>query len=587
MRNFLRICFLFLAIFVAENGFSQTITVGSSFNVGPYGEGSSITVPIQLGGIFNTNEKFEIYLSDATGNFSPGTKIGEYASFYTTFVNGVIPTGTIAGTGYKIEVRTTSTGSVKVATAAFSIVNTPGLSVVVTPPQNVTELKTNEVFGSCLSNLSGTLVFNLTGNIGSTSNIAIKDETNTPSSWTNKPGSSTFSYTINSSTKSHYTMIVKSSLNGIIATRGYFLINNQNLNPFTAEYNGVICLPGNLNYSIPYVGEKSIAMNFPGSTYQINWGDGTAIQILIIEEIKSLFGSVSHSYTTSSCGKNVTTSETTYYNSIGPSILTNNPFCGSSAPTITIARVITRPENQFNITGSKCVNNTLTLSNQSVEGTSGSQTEPGCTPNTLLYNWFVYLNNDWELIPNAYQVPRSFSPTISFSTPGEYQIKLSAIDPTNKIPCIPDDIIKTICIEQTPAPDFKFLQGNTELETIKGCAPLSIVIKDKSNVLNVCSTPTYEWTLKNLTTNSIGFSQNGSTFQNGTNANSVAPEFIINNPGNYALTLTISNNCAIGGISKTKNFTVVGPPAISNFNYPITYCETLPKVVDFVETYGF
>ena len=570
MKNSLRICLLFLAMLVVKDGFSQTITVGN-FNAGTYGQGSSITVPIQLGGIFNTNEKFEIYLSDASGNFSPGAKIGEYDGFYTTFVNGVIPNNTPAGTGYKIEVRTTRTGSVKVATTAFSIVSTAGVSVVLTSP-TVPQIRANEIFGNCKTRLSGIIEFNLNDIPGSISDIAVKDET-TNSAWDYSQGNSF----IIEPQFSHYTIHVTTQLNGIIGTKSYFFINNQTLNPFTAEYNGVICLPGNLTYSIPYVGNKSIAMNFPGCTYEINWGDGTAIQLLTFEDIKSRSGEVIHPYTISSCGFEVKTAQRTYFNSIGPSIFTNHPFCDPSAPTITIARVMSRPENKFDISGTYCVGNSLTLFNQSITGQSGSQDVAGCVDNSLKYSWYVYKNAKWNVIVS--QVNKSVNPVISFNDPGEYKIRLSASDPN--ISCQPDDIIKIICIEQTPVPNFTFLQGTTELETIKGCAPLSIIIKDKSNVLNACSTPNYEWTLKNLTTNTIGFSQNGSVFQNGTSASSVAPEFIVNNPGSYSLTLTIKNGCAISGVAITKNFTVVGPPIISNFVYPTSFCDPIAKQITF------
>src|ERR1700741_3724186 len=90
----------FLALFIlftVKGAFAQTITIGA-VNPGPYTPGSSIAVPITISDASNCiqqNNTYNLYLSDATGNFiAGGTLIGTYTGFYASFINGVIPNAT-------------------------------------------------------------------------------------------------------------------------------------------------------------------------------------------------------------------------------------------------------------------------------------------------------------------------------------------------------------------------------------------------------------------------------------------------------------------------------------------------------------
>src|SRR5689334_13581468 len=97
------------AIFMAIGAFAQTITVGNP-DPGPYAPGSTIAVPVTVNdatGCVAQGNTYTLYLSDAAGNFTPGTAIGTFNGFYTTFVNGKIPPGTLPGT-YKLEVKSSN-----------------------------------------------------------------------------------------------------------------------------------------------------------------------------------------------------------------------------------------------------------------------------------------------------------------------------------------------------------------------------------------------------------------------------------------------------------------------------------------------
>src|ERR1700743_3777086 len=129
--------FLAILLLSITGAFAQTITVGT-VDPGPYGQGSSIAVPISVdvtGGCITQTNIYNVYLSDASGNFSPGTLIGSYSGFYAGFVTGTIPAATPAGTGYKVKVVSTSPVVTSTISAAFTVNASPG----VTSPLTCTE----------------------------------------------------------------------------------------------------------------------------------------------------------------------------------------------------------------------------------------------------------------------------------------------------------------------------------------------------------------------------------------------------------------------------------------------------------------
>ena len=67
-------------LFTLTGAYAQTVTVGSvDPSPGWYGRGSTISVPITIndaGGCIDQSNTFNLFLSDASGNFTPGTLIG-------------------------------------------------------------------------------------------------------------------------------------------------------------------------------------------------------------------------------------------------------------------------------------------------------------------------------------------------------------------------------------------------------------------------------------------------------------------------------------------------------------------------------
>lgn len=82
---------------------NPTITTGV-ISGSPFCPGTSVSVPFTTTGNFNSGNAFDVYLSDASGNF-PGTKIGNGLA---SPISAMIPGGAAAGTGYRIRVVATN-----------------------------------------------------------------------------------------------------------------------------------------------------------------------------------------------------------------------------------------------------------------------------------------------------------------------------------------------------------------------------------------------------------------------------------------------------------------------------------------------
>jgi hypothetical protein len=133
---------------------------------------------------------------------------------------------------------------------------------------------------------------------------------------------------------------------GTLATKAYFIVNNQTITAFSTVGNNVVCLPGGaLSFLIDVTGSTGIQNNFPGNTYQIDWGDGSSNNFTFCD-LKT--GIVQHSYTTSSCGQTYKSGATSIYNAFGINVQLWSPFCGNlGTPVSTTAKVVNVTQNSF------------------------------------------------------------------------------------------------------------------------------------------------------------------------------------------------------------------------------------------------
>ena len=521
MRKILRTVFTLSLFFVFLQAKAQ-LTIGT-VDAGPYTPGSTIAATFTIGSTATcipAGNNFNLYLSDATGNFVSTMPIGVYNGFYATFVNGVIPAGTPAGTGYKLRIQSTSLGINSTESAAFEI--KAGTPVTAKISSTASTISNNPVtFGNCNTDQNST----------STPFRFINESTapNVTATVTNalNPGTpATLTYTAVNQTQTynaaiaHYTMFVKAVMaDGTVGTQAYFLVNNLAVTAFTTTSGNTVCYPtGAFEYRVDVTTDDGIKVNFPGNTYKIDWGDGTSNEYTFCD-IMAAGGRVSHSFTKSSCGLSYQSGNQTTYNAFGVNVGVMSPFCGAiGTPLSTSARVVTRPENIFSHAPIACLNDIVVFSNQSIAGQRPNTNSSGCTDNTVFYNWYV----DNVLIQQ--DRPRSYNFQYAFTTTGIHTIRLSSSSDGS---CQADDVQQTICIQNPPQPSFT-LPSNKICLTPGTLTPVNTSVTDLTSCPG--TTVTRIWAVSPSA---------GVTYVGGTNANSINPQFKFAQIGIYNITLTI------------------------------------------------
>jgi hypothetical protein len=538
----------FLAIFTLftlTGAFAQTITVGT-VDPGPYGQGSSIAVPINVNtsaGCINSANTFNLYLSDASGNFSPGTLIGSYTGSYATFVNGVIPNGTPAGSGYKVEVKSTSPAVTSSVSSAFTISASAG----VTASLSTTETVSAGVFGRCVGS---TAAYNFTTSSGGTVTASFFNESTQSYEASNvaMPGSFTPSTT-------NYTVTGKSVNGGIVGTYDYQLVNNVVVNPFSPFGTPFVCIPsggtGDLQFIMPISGPGGISNNYPGTTYTVNWGDGTSTTFTYCQ-IVALGGILVHTYSLPSCGQTSTGGASNSLTVVSHAV---SPYCGEIASAATTsAKVIITPTTSFTAPSVACVGTALTIPNTSNPGPDYSTTaSSSCAVNAnALYDWYL----DGSPVAGYQGVKLGVSFVLpATTTHGTHTVMLHAETPA--IGCSSPDYSQTICFEDPPSPSFTI----SSPVCVSGGA---LSPTNTSTYDNTCAPPQYTWTVTG---------PGSVSYAGGTNANSAVPQFVFPTAGTYTVTLGITA-AGCGLISTAPQTVVVDAAPTASLSPDVSVCGT-------------
>ncbi len=101
---------------------------------------SSITVPFMASGTVNAGNVYTAQLSDASGSFASPTALGTLTSSSTgsLSINGTIPSGLPAGTGYQVRVDASDPGTTgAVSATSISIIAPPAVSFISLPADGV------------------------------------------------------------------------------------------------------------------------------------------------------------------------------------------------------------------------------------------------------------------------------------------------------------------------------------------------------------------------------------------------------------------------------------------------------------------
>jgi PKD repeat protein len=524
ITRFFAVTVLLLAF---KSAVAQTVSV-TNVDPGPYGQGSSIAVKIAVdntSGCLQQANKFNLYLSDALGNFTSPTLIGSYNGFgtngtYATFINGTLPSNIAAGTGYRVRVQTTTPANTSAPSSAFIIGATAGIvaSVSSTPISP----SYPEVFGQCVASNGASYSFKSTTiTDGAVTANFHNDMGNADEGTITFSGSSFANFTAK---LSNYTVFVRATdaNNTVVGTKAYLLINNKSNTTFGFSGSGPACLGATgaaVTYNLDYQSPDGLQFNYPGTIYNINWGDGSSSDFTICD-IVSASGHLTHNYTQSSCGQK---DGSTVSNKFKVTLTVKNSFCGASSSIYGQQPVLTPPQNILNIPAAACTNTVVTFTNSSFPGQSVSNTTGTCVDNAATYSWFI----DGVQQASGLKVTDKFKYT--FTTHGDHTVSIHLENSASG--CIPEDITKHICIQDAPQPKFTLSS-----KTI--CVPGTVSVTDNSVIDNICNNGyTYLWTV----TPSTGFSYVG------TNKNSNQPVFNFTAKGKYTVQLQItspSGGCA-------------------------------------------
>jgi gliding motility-associated-like protein len=387
-------------------------------------------------------------------------------------------------------------------------------------------------FSKCGNTTSSSTEFEITLDLNSSANCI----TNYNIKWGDgdEEDSSTFPISHNYIELGVYDMIIEAtSSNGCTVIYETTVKNISNpsgsiVNPGSTQN---ICAPTDV---IPFVisswGENSL-----DTTYEINYGDGTT-QLLTqvhLVTVDSLYNSsdpassinipIPHIYKESSCPGKYTAS------------LNVINACGITPSLLPKISVLAKPKLLFSFNDKSCVNTPVIFDNNSIYG-SGS----GCSESGR----FTWDFGDGTVSGSSTELATQ---THIYSAPGTYTVTLSVLSF-----CPTDPVTKEICIEPEITPTFS-------VDNQEGCVPLNVNTINTTDESDLCSNPTYDWTVT-YNPDNCGSSEDWE-FINDTDTSSENPEFIFKNPGEYTLIQRITTGC--GTEIATKIIDVKEPPTAS------------------------
>lgn len=505
--------------------FAQSVTI-NTIDEGPYGAGSSIAVAMAVSdtqGKLKTDNIFKLYIADANSNFANPIEIGTYSGFYTTFINGVIPTGLRAG-DYKVIVKYANETLVSSESNSFKVIESNGVTADMEANALQTLSISPKTFGVCKPETNAAFRFSNVSTPGATVSVLATNETKETKQLYNFSDSF---ITLNAE-MTHYTLFVKAVLNGTIGTKAFFLINNTIKPGFSAPANSTVCLPAELQYNIETQSINGIQNNFPGYTYRLNWGDGV-IEDFTPNHIIAAGAQVKHTYTKSSCGRQIKINDVNYYNVYGIIYQVNSPFCGLvSVPISTQSKALNPPVNKFALDSTLCLNAEVTIENRSQGGDNPSSTSSECENTNNVYYWFI----DGEAV-TPQGVSRGYALKHTFTVAGFHTVRLASQSFSG---CEATATEKTVYVQTNTSPDFN-------LSAIEACVGTVIKATD-ATVLDddEAATNIYKWEV----TGPVPVE-----FINGTKSSDKNPQFKFDEVGVYTVKLTIISPCMPSTIEKT------------------------------------
>lgn len=287
------------------------------------------------------------------------------------------------------------------------------------------------------------------------------------------------------------------------------------------------------------------ATNSPGTTYSIDYGDGSAILNLNQDDMikTSYYKStnpassenypVPYSYNTNSCPNDFIIK------------LTVTNACKSTVGTVVGGNTISNAKANFTAPLSACSTTSVLFTNTSILGYSANCArdskfswdfgDPASGSLNTINSGFV------TTTPNVNHI---------FSGPGNYTVTLTASSGGGCSTSPPKT--QTICIEPTIVPTFT-------LDNNPRCIPLTVAATNTTVITNSCTPPTYVWSVTYVPAY-CGASIAAIPNQTTTNAS-----FNFIEPGTYTIKLTATNSCSPPQVI-SQTVTVKKPPTITSIN---------------------
>ncbi|MBP6414226.1 MAG: PKD domain-containing protein, partial [Bacteroidia bacterium] len=460
---------------------------------------------------------------------------------------------TTSGNSVTVPVPTGTSGTFTYSLVSVTDDATPPVTVNVTGNAVVTinpQPNANMGGTGSGSTFEGSQVFRVCSNVASTLNFTnTSTSLATNSNYTINWGDGTTNFTgTNWTTLSHtyqvglwYLNYTINGNNGCSITKTYIVFVGSNPavslgNPGNTD----ICNANSLTF--PITGTTN---NPAGTTYTVTFNDGSTPQVFNHPPPSS----VTHTFTSSSCGTTSSDGSNSYPNSFSANIVATNP-CSTSSVGVVPIYVSANPQANFTSPTSACTNTQVCFTNTSLGNQVISNT---CSNPSIVWSispstGFTVLSgsslgNDFSSTDPSLWLSGSENLCLNFSVGGTYTITIKT---GNK--CGIDTETKTICIQPPLTPLFT-------LNTDSGCTPLAVTATNNTNLTSQCSTPTYLWSV------TYAADYCGTTIPAIPNQTTANANWNFTEPGIYTITLTTTNSC--GSTTLSKTVTVKKPPTVS------------------------
>jgi PKD repeat protein len=298
-----------------------------------------------------------------------------------------------------------------------------------------------------------------------------------------------------------------------------------------------ICGPGWQSFILTNFQSNSI-----GTVYTVTFNDGSPP--LTFSQPPP--DSVSHYFSTSSCGVTSTDGVNVFNNAYSVSLTIKNP-CGTTAAAVEPIYVSVPPIADYAPPAQACTGTNNLYVNTTKNGLGASAS--GCDKTTPIL-WQVIPATGWSvstgsLGDNNGFTGGSFDPGlwtsgsntlgINFTTPGNYQVMLIAANN-----CGPDTVIKTACVSAAPSPTIALGPGGSGAS---GCAPVyDSVINITPPIGGACGGTSFAWSVSQVSGSCTPDSANNyKIIRTDNNDSTIYLAFY--NQGVYNITLNGTNVC--------------------------------------------